>query len=147
VPSSFDLVHLINSYRQRQGLHPVPVSPALMSVAQAHVMDLMTHHPEESCGNLHSWSRNGPWEGGCYAQGDAATHRFMWDKPQEIAKYSARGFEIACKGAEQAEEALMAWQSSPPHHDVILNRGPWASLRWEAIGAALGGGYACAWFA
>jgi hypothetical protein len=36
---------------------------------------------------------------------------------------------------------------SPAHTDVILQQGPqWSSRNWKALGAAVGGSFACAWF-
>ena len=141
-----DLECVINNYRKSKGLGPIPYSPALRKVAETHVYDLATQHPENGCnGNLHSWSSKGSWKGGCYHPNNSNTWPIMWLKPQEIAGDGNYGYEIACQGASTAASALGCWQSSAPHHDVIVNQGMWTQA-WTGMGAALYGGYAVAWF-
>jgi hypothetical protein len=143
------LAEAINAYRQDQGLPPIPVSEELTKVAQAHVADLAAHHPEAACnGSLHSWSTNGAWTGGCYDPGDQATWPLMWDKPREIAGYPGNGYEVAAwaSPAITADQAVALWRGDAPHDDVLLNRGIWAGLSWQALGGWVADGYACAWF-
>lgn len=140
---------VINAYRQANGLAPIPVSEELNRVAQAHVADLVANQPEVACdGNLHSWSNNGNWTGGCYRSNDETTWPVMWDKPKEIAGYPGRGYEISASAtpAITPDQALALWQGSAPHNDVILNQGIWADFPWGAMGGWLSDGYACAWF-
>ncbi len=139
----------INAYRQAQGLPAIPVSDELTRVAQAHVADIVANHPENACnGNLHSWSDNGNWTGGCYDSNDETTWPVMWDKPNEIAGYPGRGYEISAwaSPAITAEQALSWWQGSAPHDDVMLNNGIWTDYSWGALGGWVADGYACAWF-
>jgi hypothetical protein len=143
------IAEAINAYRQANGLPAIPVSDELTRVAQAHVADLAANHPEDACnGNLHSWSNNGNWTGGCYDPNDETTWPLMWDKPNEIAGYPGRGYEISAWAtpAITAEQALSLWQNSGPHNDVILNQGIWTDYPWGAIGGWAADGYACAWF-
>jgi len=154
-----ELATLINNYRTQNGLSAIPISSAMTAVALAHVMDLNNYHPEKNCGgNTHSWSTNGKWKGGCYDPNNSATYPIMWDKPKEIANYASKGesicytpgtgYEIAMwgSGAVTAQSALNTWQGSPPHNDVILNKGMWSCAKWRALGAAVSGNYAVAWF-
>ncbi len=154
-----DLATLINNYRTQNGLPPTPFSDKMTAVALAHVMDLNNYHPEKNCGgNTHSWSTNGKWKGGCYDPNNSATYPIMWDKPKEIASYASKGesicytsgtgYEIAMwgSGAVTAQSALNTWQGSPLHNDVILNKGIWGCAKWRALGAAVLGNYAVAWF-
>jgi len=142
-----ELAQLINSYRKQNGLASIPISQKLTAVAWKHVSDLTTHQPEKKCnGNLHSWSQNGKWKGGCYDSSNKATWPIMWEKPKEIANYSEYGFEIAYAGSSSAQSALNSWKKSAPHNAVILNYPPWDRYNWKALGAVFGGGYACAWF-
>lgn len=139
----------INAYRQSKGLPPIPVSVELTKVAQAHVNDLATYHPEQACnGSLHSWSNNGNWTSGCYDPNDQATWPLMWNKPKEIANYPSNGYEIAAWATPSitADQAVALWQSDAPHDDVMLNHGIWADLTWQALGGWAANGYACAWF-
>lgn len=142
-----DLAEAVNAYRESRGLDPIPISSDLTRVAQAHVDDLEANAPVTGACNLHSWSSGGDWSGCCYTD-DHARSACMWDKPRELTGYDGNGYEIAAtsSGKECASGALQQWRSSPGHHDVILNRGPWADLRWRAMGAAVLGGYAVAWF-
>jgi len=144
-----ELSNLINDYRKQNGLPAIPVSSKLNTVAMRHTMDLDQYHPENNCGgNLHSWSTHGSWTGGCYDSNNSATYPIMWNKPKEIANYSSYGYEIAywSSGSATPQDALNEWKSSPPHNDVMLNKGVWASYPWKAIGAWIIGNYACAWF-
>lgn len=143
------IAEAINAYRRENGLPEIPVSDELTQVAKAHVADLATNHPEAACnGNLHSWSNNGNWTGGCYDLNNQATWPLMWDKPREIANYPGRGYEISAWASPMitAEQALAIWQGSTPHADVILNRAIWTDYPWGAIGGWAADGYACAWF-
>jgi hypothetical protein len=143
------IAEAINAYRQEQGLPAIPVSEELTRVARAHVEDLVANRPEAACnGNLHSWSNQGNWTGGCYDPNDQNTWPLMWNKPQEIANYPGRGYEISAWAipAITPAQALGLWQQSTPHDDVIRNRGIWADYPWQAIGGWVADGYACAWF-
>lgn len=146
---SIELCGVINTYRQQSGLPPVPVSTTLMRVATGHAGDLV-RHPEVTqppC-NLHSWSADGPWGACCYTE-DHARAQCMWDKPREFSagSYAGDGFEIAAFGHITPQQALQLWQSSAPHHEVMLNRGLWSDLSpWPAMGCGLQGSYAVVWF-
>lgn len=143
------LCALVNGYRQQRGLAPVALSRTLMRVAGAHVSDL-TRHPEISrapC-NLHSWSNDGTWTPCCYTE-DHAQAQCMWNKPRELGggTYQGDGFEIAAFGDITPQQALELWQSSPPHHEVMLNAGIWTDPSpWPAMGCGLQGAYAVVWF-
>ena len=106
----------------------------------------MQNQPHRVHGSLHSWSSSERWTGGAFLLADPRTHTIMWDKPREIADYDGYGFEIAAAGVRDLKHALHLWAASPPHRDVILNRGGWARMNWRAIGAVFHKGYASAWF-
>ena len=138
------LATLINDYRASIKLPRIPISPALSKVAQAHVHDLNANKPGDRC-NTHSWSTGGKWSGCCY-DGSRAAQKCMWVKPKEIAGYRAPGYEIAASAAGIAPElALKQWQKSPAHHEVMTNKGIW-NKPWAALGVAIEGDYAVAWF-
>jgi hypothetical protein len=139
------LCDLINDYREDNGLSRIPISMKLMLVATEHVKDLSINHPQGNNCNIHSWSNQGNWTGGCYDEDDPSTHPIMWNKPQEISNYPSSGYEIATYAADPAV-ALTIWKSSTLHNNVILNKDGWTGYPWKALGAALYGGYACAWF-
>ncbi|MCU0657616.1 MAG: CAP domain-containing protein [Polyangiaceae bacterium] len=149
-----ELCQLLNAYRQEQGLPAIPLSTALMTVAAYHVQDLIAQPSlaNPPC-NLHSWSSNEPlWTGCCYTS-DHAQAACMWEKPGQITAswgantYKGYGYENSAAGVSTPQGALESWKKSPAHHDVILNKGIWASKApWPAVGCGLSGGYAVLWF-
>lgn len=138
------LVKIINDYRASIGLPRVAVSKAMTKVAEAHVRDLNATKPSGKC-NMHSWSKHGSWSACCY-DGTKAAARCMWKKPQEIGGYAGNGYEIAANASGiTPAHALELWQQSPAHHAVMINKNQWTK-RWRALGVAVEGDYAVAWF-
>ena len=73
----------------------------------------------------------------------------MWNKPSELTEYTGSGYEIGTwvSGTTvTAQGALVSWQGSTPHHDVIVNEGIWADYDWAAMGGAMTAHYAAVWF-
>jgi hypothetical protein len=142
---SEELAKLINDYRASIKLPRVPISPALTKVAQAHVRDLNVNKPTKEGCNMHSWSDQGSWSACCYDSSKEAA-RCMWKKPKEIAGYKGNGYEIAANASGiTPEHALVLWQKSSAHHAVMINKDQWKDP-WRAIGVAVEGDYAVAWF-
>ncbi len=98
---------------------------------------------------MHSWSDAGSWTPVCYTADHAFAHS-MWSKPREITHgfYQENGFEIAYRmpGGVTPEVAIDGWLGSSPHAAVILEEGRWHSANWLAMGVAIYGEYAVAWF-
>ncbi|HEX5063711.1 MAG TPA: CAP domain-containing protein [Kofleriaceae bacterium] len=140
-----ELAKLINDYRETLKLPRVPVSKALTKVARVHVHDLTDNKPTSDKCNMHSWSSKGSWSACCYDKSKEAA-KCMWAKPKEIAGFAANGYEIAASASGIApQQALEQWQHSPAHHEVMINKGIWTKP-WGAIGVAIEGDYAVAWF-
>lgn len=143
-----ELLNLINQYRADNTLPPVSWSRSLTEVAQWHVWDLVTNHPEDdfNC-NIHSWSDQGVWTPVCYTP-DHANAAGMWSKPSEITSgvYWAYGFEIAVEGTASPAVALALWQGSAPHNDVLLNQGVFSGAVWRAVGAGILDQFVVVWF-
>ena len=141
------LYDLIMEYRAEEALPPIPHSPSLTYVAQAHVRDLDAHFIQQGGCNAHSWSGNGEWTSCCYTP-DHAEAECMWLKPRELTEYDGYGYEIAYtySAGAGAEDALRSWQGSPPHNAVILNADTWRNITWKAIGVGIHGDYAVVWF-
>jgi hypothetical protein len=144
-PRSVELCELVNEYRMENGLPRVPISVALMTVAEAHVGDLAAH--PELC-NMHSWSDTPPWSGCCF---DFDQGSCMWDKPREITaawganQYTGNGYEDSTS-ATTPEGALDSWKGSKPHNDVILNQDIWENYApWPAMGCAVNDHYSVLW--
>lgn len=143
-----ELANRINAYRQSQGLPPVPRSRALGFVAQAHVRDLEQNHPDSGTCNMHSWSRSSVWTGCCYTP-DHAHASCMWQKPRELVGFGGNGYEVATGGGGPMTPAgaVTSWQGSAAHNAVILSQGMWSTKPWRAMGTAVYGSHAVAWFA
>ncbi|MDQ3536641.1 MAG: CAP domain-containing protein [Bacteroidota bacterium] len=143
------LYEAINSYRKQKNLLPVPLSISLTKVSKAHAWDLNENYDldqREKC-NPHSWSENEEWTGCCYSN-DHQNPKCMWEKPKEIAGYPAAGYEIVYWNSNQAKPsaALEGWKKSPGHNQVIINLDIWKKVTWKAVGVAIQGNYAVAWF-
>lgn len=143
--SGGDVFESINDYREYSGLEAIFRSESLDEVAQAHADDLAENRPVGGKCNLHSWSDNGAWTACCYTD-DHAEAECMWSKPAELTSYTGNGYEIASAGVSSAEEAVRVWGRSDDHRAVMLNEDVWADTHWNALGGALSGGYAVAWF-
>jgi len=149
------LAELVNEYRVARGKAPIPLSPALMAVAGAHVYDLLANPNilTATC-NLHSWSTSSSlWSGCCY-DANHSQASCMWSKPSQISsalgytRYPGNGYEITYRGWFATPEMVMEFfENSPGHREVILNQGAWASYSpFPAMGAAMRGDFAVVWF-
>jgi hypothetical protein len=141
------LVDVINKFRLENNLSEIPVSPSLTTVAETHVRDLAENYVLSNVCNLHSWSDKGNWTPFCYSA-DHANAQLMWNKPRELTSYTGNGYEIAVFKSDTltANQALELWKNSEEHLNVILNRGIWKDIKWNAIGGAINKGYAVVWF-
>ncbi len=140
------LYRLLMAYRVENGKPEIPLSRSLTYVAQLHVRDLAANKVTPPY-TLHSWSKNGPWEGVRYT----ANHRharLMWNKPKELTNYPGDGFEITYskKGGASAKEAFLSWKEQRSISSIILNIGNWETIRWRAVGVGIHGEYAVLWF-
>ncbi len=151
-PAEAQLAKLINDYRVAEGHQPVPVSRSLTEVAQWHAWDLSINPNGNPACTLFSWSEAGLglWNPGCL-QSDLSEIEIMWDKPAEITSgvYSNSGFElIAFSSSSQNPAAFLSlWQASQSNNELLLNEDLWAGFDpWPAMGVAIKGNYATAWF-
>ena len=148
------LYNLIMDYRKSQNLEVIPLSKSLTYVAQTHCRDLSENKPDikKNC-NAHSWSDKGKWSACCYTS-DHKKAKSMWDKPRELTSYNDNGFEIAFGSSDplykgyiaNADQALKSWKESTGHNNVIVNKGAWKSVKWNAIGIGIYNGFATVWF-
>jgi uncharacterized protein YkwD len=134
------LYQLVNQYRSRRGLPPIPLSASLTKVANRHVLDLQYNFSDLT----HSWSD-------CpYDSNRPSTYKCMWEAPQRLGtSYRGNGYENAygsSDGKATAEDAFSEWLDSRPHHEVIVNQGIWEDVRWNALGIGIHKGYAVLWF-
>ncbi len=154
VPASFcissmeyKLYNMVNAYRQRYDLPPIPFSKSLCFVASTHVNDLFSHHPDQGSCNAHSWSDQGSWKPFCYPR-DENKKNSVWDKPKELTPYRGKGFEIVYweNNAVVIDSIIALWKSMDYFNSFLMNTGTWQEKKWNAIGIGIHENYACAWF-
>jgi hypothetical protein len=119
------------------------MSPKLNLVGATHVDNHLyaqgagTYGADPNC-NLHSWyDEPGQSFTSCCYTPDHAQAACMWAKPGEIASFNTNGYEISANGYETVAGALVGWQNSPGHNDVMLNQGIWADFPFLSIGAGV----------
>lgn len=143
------LYEMMNAYRKKKKLKPIPYSAKLSMVAQMHAKDLADHFDFSKVNecNPHSWSENGNWSSCCYTN-DHKAAQCMWDKPREIAGYQGDGYEIAyySSAGATAEQGLEGWQKSPSHNPLIVNLGMWKDIEWKGVGIGFYKEYGVVWF-
>ena len=137
---AFELYELLNNYRKKNRLKPIPLSKALCHVAQVHAEDMEYNMKKLT----HAWST-------CrYLDQLPKTYDCMWNKPIELTTYKGIGFECAHGGEGNyiatPQSSLSGWQKSRPHNNVILNKDIWKDNTWKAVGVGISGGYATLWF-
>jgi len=142
-----NLYLMINDYRQRYNLPPVPLSKSLSYVAALHAKDLFLNHPDQGACNFHSWSNKGFWVPFCYPK-DENKKNSVWDKPRELTKYPSRAYEIVYweNNPLLTDTVMMVWKMEDYFNSFLLNTGKWQGKPWNAIGIAVYENYACAWF-
>jgi hypothetical protein len=154
IPSSYciseeenRLYMMINEYRGRFDLPPVPLSKSLCYVASLHVKDLVTNHPDENGCNAHSWSNRGKWKAFCYPK-DENKQNSVWNKPMELTQYKGKAYEIIYWETDETpiDSIMMMWKSVDYFNNFLTNTGKWTGRKWNAIGIAVYGNYASAWF-
>jgi hypothetical protein len=144
------LFDIINAYRETLDLKSIPYSASLSKVAQAHVQDLAANYTFKrgaKC-NPHSWSKKGEWTSCCYTS-DHKKASCMWDKPREIAGFDSNGYEILSYSSDGVTpgEALIGWQNSRGHHEVMINSATWEKVTWGGMGVGIYEEWAVVWFA
>jgi len=146
-PMEFKLYTMINEYRARYDLPPIPLSKSLCYVAALHVKDLFLNHPDKGPCNAHSWSANGHWKPFCYPR-DENKKNSVWDKPRELTTYKGKGYEIVYweNNATVIDSIIELWKSVDYFNSFLMNTGKWNGKKWNAIGISIYENYAAAWF-
>ncbi len=146
-PMEYKLYKMINEYRSRYDLPPVPLSGSLSYVASQHVKDLVANHPDQGSCNSHSWSDKGNWKPFCYPR-DENKKNSVWDKPMELTSYRGKGYEIIYWENSEViiDSIMMMWKSVDYFNSFLMNAGKWSGKKWNAIGIGIYQNYACAWF-
>ncbi len=146
-PMEYKLYTMINDYRARYDLPPIPLSKSLSYVASTHVKDLFLNNPDRGSCNSHSWSANGYWKPFCYPR-DENKKNSVWDKPKELTKYKGKGYEIVYweNSAAVIDSIIAFWKSVDYFNGFLMNTGKWNGMKWNAIGVSIYENYAAAWF-
>ena len=152
-----ELARLINQWREKNDLPPVPLARSLYTVAKWHVLDLALFAPHsektDSRGlpcDLHSWSDKGEgrgwWEAVCYTP-DHMYAKQMWSKPKEIAGYTAGSYEnIYWTSAPLSPGMVISfWESRTGEREMILEQKEWKNSKWKAMGVGIHNGFAALW--
>ncbi len=147
--SEIELFNKINAYRAAKGLPELTISKSLSYVAYLHVRDLKFNRPDTTKGcNMHSWSAKGIWSAFCFPK-EQSKKKSVWDKPRELTKYPAQGYEIiyhTSQGVAAADEVFNLWSSVAASQSIILNTGRYLKNKWKVAGVAIFNGYASMWF-
>ena len=148
-PPGNALLQAVNEYRQRRGLPPVPLSPALTHVAATLAADLEANLRDGGECNVHSWSTSRQRSDCCYTN-DHVRSSCRWERPKQFRgeSYGMPGYEIAAwySKATTSAQAIKEWRDSEAHAAMLLNQEQWADAKWRAVGVALSGHYAVVWF-
>jgi len=146
-PAEMQLYRMINDYRKRYELPPVPLSKSLSYVATSHVKDLFFNHPDHEPCTSYSWSDKGPWKAFCYPQ-DENKKNSVWDKPKEFTPYKGKGYEVIYWENSPAipDSIMVIWKSIDYVKNYLLNTGKWQGKKWNAIGIGIYENFACVWF-
>jgi hypothetical protein len=145
--AEMQLYKMINEYRNRFDLPPIPLSRSLCFVASAHVKDLYLYHPDQGPCNFHSWSAKGRWKPFCYPR-DENKKNSVWDKPKELTSYKGKGYEIVYweNNPVTIDSIIPFWRSIDYFNNFLMNSGKWEGKKWNALGIAIYENYAAAWF-
>ncbi len=145
--AEMQLYRMINDYRKRYELPPIPLSKSLSFVAVSHLKDLFFNHPDQEPCNSYSWSDKGPWKAFCYPT-DENKKNSVWDKPKEFTPYKGKGYEIIYWENNNVvpDSIISIWKSIDYIKNYLLNTGKWQGKKWNSIGIGIYENYACAWF-
>lgn len=141
------LFNKINELREDYEKPSIQLSISLSYVANRHVFDLETNHPDTSICNSSSWSDKGDWEPCCY---NKYVHNpdCMWDKPKQLTPYRYRGYELVTffEDSINADSIIELWSDSKEVLDMILTNGTYSNKKWICGGVAIGEHYVSLWF-
>jgi hypothetical protein len=142
-----NLYDRLMNYRKSKGKAMIPLSRALSYVARIHTADLTDHGKTSRRFNAHSWSSKGSWSPCVYAK-DTAHAGCSWNKPRELTTYKGDGYEMIYFdfSAPTPEAALLKWQKNSTNDNMLLNKGEFENVTWNAVGVGMYGHYAAVWF-
>lgn len=143
----YRLYSLINEYRARFALDPIPLSKSLSYVAKTHAHDLAENYPMGEDCNMHSWSNKGDWKAFCFPA-DQDRKNDIKDKAKELTLYPGKAWEITYWDNTELDlnMVLEFWRSIPLSANMMTNTEKWADAQWKSMGVAIEKGYVLIWF-
>lgn len=143
----YRLYSMINEYRARLALDPIPLSKSLSYVAKTHASDLAANYPMGEDCNMHSWSDKGDWKPFCFPA-DQDRKNDIKDKAKELTSYPGKAWEITYWDNTVLDLTMVMefWRSIPYTANMMSNTGKWADTPWKSMGIAIEKGYVLVWF-
>ena len=72
----------------------------------------------------------------------------MWDKPNQIAGYKGKGYEVWAwvSNGHTPKAAFEQWKKSPGTNAMLDSSGIWKNINFKGMGASINGNHATLWF-
>jgi hypothetical protein len=142
----YKLYQLINQYRNKLSLDPIPLSKSLCYVAKTHATDLSANYPMGKGCNMYSWSDKGDWKPFCYPA-DQNRKNDVKDKAKEISGYGGKAYELTYWDNTDIslEEVVSFWNSIPYTSAILSNTDKFANVSWTSLGVGIQDGYILLW--
>ncbi len=142
----YKLYQLINQYRSKLSLDPIPLSKSLCYVAKTHAADLSANYSKGDDCNMYSWSDKGEWKPFCYPS-DQNRKNDIKDKAKEISGYPGKAYELTYWDNTDVslEEVVSFWNSIPYTSAILSNTEKFANLSWLSMGVGIQDGYILLW--
>lgn len=143
----YRLFRMINEYRARLTLDPIPLSKSLCYVAKTHATDLSINYPMGEGCNMHSWSDKGDWKAFCFPA-DQDRKNDVKDKAKELTSYPGKAWEITYWDNTELDLNLVLefWRSISYTTNMMTNSGEWENMVWKSMGVGIENGYVLLWF-
>lgn len=143
----YRLYGMINEYRARLTLDPIPLSKSLCYVAKTHAADLSANFPMAEGCNMHSWSDKGDWKAFCFPA-DQDRKNDVKDKAKELTSYPGKAWEITFWDNTEIDLNVVMefWRSIPYTANMMSNAGKWEDKTWKSMGVGIKEGYVLVWF-
>lgn len=143
----YKLYQLINQYREKLSLDPIPLSKSLSYVAKTHAIDLSENYNASDDCNMYSWSDKGDWKPFCYPA-DQNRKNDIKDKANEISGYPGKAYEITYWDNTDVspEDILSFWTGIEYTGSLISNASKFSSISWKSMGVGINQDYVLVWF-
>lgn len=143
----YQLYQLINDYRKAFTLPEVALSKSLCYVAITHARDLSANYNADTVCTMLSWSDKGKWTPICFPSEQSRKNNVRM-KAKEIIGYPSEAYELTYWSniKNTPRQILNFWRENKPSNEILLNKGAWKTVTWNAMGVSIENGYALVWF-